>query len=752
MVNKFYLLIVASFISSVALARDAALIKSLQGLNSVGPNANECSENLQQVCPEVLRESLKDMYRKGTVGTINAIVSDGSMKNPRTACNSASTYSIKQDQTKLNQQLESHYTKTPQLYDYTQRCSENLDELIDDEYAKTDRSLAQSYMQYDFNYKSLALHNAMANLLESRAQIGLVLQQDAFDCYSLRMMAVQKQCLSLSQCRPNGNKQHYLNVKVDEVDQALTSLRSLNQEILKTRDHEKVKLMREDMERIKDLNPMLKGEKFKSLVNNLRATPSKVDLQNAVTEQLKLSQKEINKQLKQFNRAHGCLVGARKECDDFEEIMGKTRYQHPDVIFPKANELNYAATFHQCIENIKDNRNTADVVLDDVAVNLALTLTPYAVVNGVKLAGTLARTASIASKVARAESLVGKAGLAANIGYGGYHTAEEFERCEAEVKNFQGLGAAPGKMSCDSVEKIFVSNSNNSRCINQALISAALLTPIAANSLRLAKHLPKMAPEKFKELVSKIRLGKSLTKEEELLLLAKIKAKNPLEKVMVKGISEADKEFATKALEKLYKQEHVSPEELLKLSKLVQPRNPPLLLVTRQDNVDAILDSKRIWGSTEGSVYGAAKPAETALDKLKTGVHGDKEGTFIFTPEAAALFKPHEVTGLYSAMKRAAGQYKGPFGDIIIEEAKRIMVNGRPHIVVTKARRAAGTADEVLHAGQKTSQAEARLLGRRAGIDAIATGTGAIVTIQASSAFTGVTVSDMLIELLEEKD
>ncbi|WP_408098021.1 hypothetical protein ACJVC5_03600 [Peredibacter sp. HCB2-198] len=750
MFNTLSLFIVSSFICSVAFATDRLLLKSIRSFESISPNANECAKNLQEACPEVLRNSLKDMYRRGTAGTINAIVSDGSMKNPRTACNSAATHSLKQDQAKLNQQLETHYSKTPQLYDYTQRCSENLGKWIDDEYLKTDKSLAQSYMQYDFNFKSLALHNALTNLLDSRAQIGLVLQPDAFDCHSIRMMAAQKQCLVLSQCRPPGNKQHFLNIKTEEVDQALASLRTLNQEALKTKDREKVRLIREDMERIKDLNPMLKGEKFKILVNNLRSVPTTNQLQTAITEQLKLSQKEINTQLKQFTRAHACLIGASRNCDDFEEIMSKTRYQHPDVIFPKANELNYAATFHQCIENIKDNRNTADVVLDDVAVNLALTLTPYAVVNGVKLAGTLARTASITSKMARAQNVAGKAGLAANIGYGGYHTVEEFERCQAEVKRFQGLSAAPGKMSCDSVEKIFVSNSNNSRCINQALISAALLTPIAANSLRLAKHLPKIAPEKLKELVSKIRTGKSLTKEEELLLLAKIKGKNPLEKLMLKGISKADKEFASKALEKLYKQEHVSPEDLLKLSKLIKPRNPPLLLVTRQDNVDDILNSKRIWGSTEGSVYGAAKPAETAMDKLKTGVHGDKEGTFIFTPEAAALFKSHEVTGLYSGIKRAAGQYKGPFGDIIIEEAKRIMVNGRPHIIVTKARRAAGTATEKLHVGQSTARAEARLLGRRAGIDTIATGTGAIVTIQASSAFTGTNVSDLLMELLEE--
>lgn len=719
---------------------------------------------MERACPLVLRNSFKDIYRKGTVGTINRLISDGSLKNPRTVCESSSSSLQKHNQGKLSQQLESNYKSVPQLHEYTQKCADKVAELIDSEFQKVDRGLALSYMQYDFNYKSLALQTAMKNLLDSNSQIGLILPSGNIICQEIRLEPAQSHCRQLQQCKPRGDKQHYLNVKSEEVTQAINALSVLSVEHNKIMtsiprgDMKRAKQIKEDMGSIMDLNPLLKGEKFKSILQNMRSrsfvnqttAPKKTEVDTAIKEQLKISQAEISKQLKEFNNAYGCLIGEQKECRDFKKIMGKINYQHPNATVPRATELNEVANFHSCVENVKDSRDKADVVLNDVGINLALTLTPYAIVNGVKLAGTLGRTAIITSRVTKAENLVTKVGLGANIAYGGYHSMEEFMQCQEEVKRFQNMGASPGKMTCESMEKIFVNNSNNSRCINQALLSAAFMTPVAAKSLSLARHLPKIPANKIRELTGKIRSGQSLTKAEETLLLAKLKERNPLNKLMLPGISNADKQFASQALEKLYKQENLSPEDLLKLSKLIKPRNPPLLIVTRQDDVDKILDSKRIWGRTEGSVYGATKPAETAVDKLRTGVHGDKEGTFIFTPEAAALFKPHEITGLYSAIKRGAGQYKGPFGDIIIEDARRVMVNGRPHIIVTKARRASGTGSEVLHQGQKTSEAQARLLGRRAGLDTIANTTGAIVTIQAASVFTGVSVSDILYEVLED--
>lgn len=748
---------------SPAYAGEDALINAVkfanQSMTEIPQSLTEsCSQqSLERACPQVLQKSFQEIYRKGTAGTINAIISDGHLKNPRSVCSSSAEFVQKVDTQQLNLQLQKNFPENPQLFEFTQNCSLGADQFISQEFRKADLNLAQAYMAYDFNIKSEAIKQAMKDLLDSNAQISLMMPGPKPKCSEFLFGKVKDHCLELNQCQSPAGKEHFLKVKTEEVEMALNGHQVLQKEYNKLMDgtgklssenRKKARVIEEDMERIKDLNPLLKGEKFKKL---LKVKSSQKEIQEALKGQLQISQNEINKKLKEFNGAYQCLNGTRQDCDNFDRVIRQAKYQNNGTMYLKAKELSFTSTLHQCTETVKEARDDADVVLNDAGINLALTLTPYAIVNGVKLAATLARTASITSKVARAENITAKTGLAANLGYGGYYNLQEFDQCQQEIKEFGKLGNGQSKMSCENMDRILVNNSNNARCITQALISAALMTPMAAESLRLARHLPKVTipHSEITALTSKIRSGQSLTKSEELLLLNKLKEKNPLEKLLVEGVSPADKTFATQTLDKLFLQQDVSPQDLIKLSKLVKERNPPLLIITRQDNVDDIMNSGKIWGSTEGSVYAAARPAETKWDKVKTGVFGDKEGTFIFTPEAAGLFKPHEITGLYSGLKNAAGQYKGPFGDIVIESSKKTIIDGRPYIVITKARRA-GAAGEELHSGQKSAQAAARLAGRRIALDPLVTSATAITSIQAASVFTGVTVSDILLELFEE--
>lgn len=742
LLSTFLIMILAPF--AFAERKSSSLESMARFLNSPTQYLNNRDCDTKNSCPEVIQASYEDMYRKGTVGVMNTIISDGSVKNPRTVCHSSAQYLLKMDLNKLRIQMDTHFKKTPKLHEYTQDCEDIRAKEVGD------KVLQQAYMSYDFHFKNQALKTALINLIDSEYQIDLMLPGDRSSCSEMRQAEVRRHCNSLSSCRKERNSTQYLEIKSQEVTLALESIKKLEERKKqlssgKLFKSDEVKAIENDIETIKELTPLLKGERFKSLLSG-KTSPTKANVHQALTEQLRISQKEIKSKLKAFNRAHDCLTGKSSDCDDFEEIMRLTKYQSPNVTYPHAPELNYTATFHQCIEAIKDERYKADKVLNDVGINLALTLTPYAVINGAKLAGTLARTSRLAN-VAKTERAVGKTGLAANIGYGGYHTADEYRECTKEISDFKGLGAANQKLSCSSVDRIFVNNSNTSQCVNQAILSAAFLTPIGLNSLRLAKHLPKIAPSKINELIGKIRNGKSLTKAEEQLLLQKIKEKNPMEKLLNKDLSANDKKFAETTLERLFKKEDVSPEDLLKLSKMVKSTNPPILIISRQDNVDDILKSHRIWGNTEGSTYALTKPAETAWDRVRTGVHSDKEGTFIFTPEAAALFKPHEVEGVYSAIKRAAGQYKGPFGDIIIEDFKKVMVNGRPHVVITKARRAAGSAEEALHA-QGTSRAASRLWGRRAGLETVANLGAAAPVLQMYSWYTNQPIDEIISDLL----
>lgn len=753
MYRSVFVLIFIVWTISFARAEETELINSIRNYQKTVVDLGtleviSCTAS-EIPCPKVIEKSLNDIYRKGTAGTINAVISDGSLKNPRTACSSTADFALKQSTEKLNEQLLEKFPDHPHLFEYTDKCVSSFD--------KHENNLAQLYMTYDFHFKTEAIKSAMNDLLDAHLQTRFLVPTNKLNCQDIRLVGVEERCEDLNQCQSPASTKHYLDMKTEEILFALKGLKTLEAERAKLlsgtgrlskENRQKAANLEEDINTIKELNPLLKGEKFKGL---LKSNPTAQQIRSAITHQVKVSQNEIEKKLNDFNGAYKCLIGASEDCEKFEDVMKLSKYKTQSRIYPGANELNYVSNFHECTESIKAARNDADAVLNDVGIDLALTLTPYAVVNGVKLAATLARAANTTSKIARAEGMTARAGLVANIGHAGHYNMEEFERCEKEIKEFAKLGSGQTKFSCESSDRILVNNSNNSRCVTQALLSAALMTPMAAESLRLARHIPKtILPKSDVELLAnKIRDGKSLTKSEEALLLTRLKQNNPMDKLLVKGISASDKAFATSTLDKLYLQQDVSAEDLLKLSKLIKGRNPPLLIITHQNDVDKIMDSKTIWGNTEGSVYAATKPIETKIDRIKTGVHGEKEGTFIFTPEAAALFKTHEIEGLYSGLKNAAGQYKGPFGDIIIEASRTTMVNGRPHIIVTKARRA-GAEGEKLHSGQTSGEAASRLAGRKYVLDPLATGTGALVSIQAASSFTGVSVSDILFELLEE--
>lgn len=504
---KSYSFLIVIFLSFPVLALDEALFKTVKfinrGLQSKGPSANKCSKNLERDCPEVLRKSFKDIYREGRAGTINDIISDGSLKNPRTVCHSSSHHAHKLNQKKLSEQLQSNYKALPQLHDYTQRCSEKVSHLIDGEY-KEDVELASSYMQYDFNYKSMALQTAMTNLLDSNAQIGLIIPEAKMNCKELRFHSIRLHCEKLQKCRPQGNKQHYLDIKSEEVSKAIDVLSTLSVERNKMMtsiprgDHKVVIQIKQEMESIMDLNPLLKGEKFKKILKELRSLsylnqkmrPKKSEVDNAIKEQLKISQNEIRKHLNEFNLAHGCLTGDRRECGDFTATMKKIQYSHPIASFPKADELNSIAIFHSCIENVKDSRNTADAVLNNTTLNLALMLTPYALINGAKLITTLGRTAGISSKVIRNANMAARGIVVGGLAYGAYATIDEYNECQKEIRNFQNMGINPGQMTCENMDKIFVNNSNSSQCISQALLSALLMSTTIPSKIKLAKEYP----------------------------------------------------------------------------------------------------------------------------------------------------------------------------------------------------------------------------------------------------------------------
>lgn len=144
----------------------------------------------------------------------------------------------------------------------------------------------------------------------------------------------------------------------------------------------------------------------------------------------------------------------------------------------------------------------------------------------------------------------------------------------------------------------------------------------------------------------------------------------------------------------------------------------PSKLYSAQNNPTEILESGRIWGQTEGSVYAGTNPRTDSITGYLANTREPRAGdvAFVFEGQAATLFKPHEITGPFGLLKRLGGQHKAGFGDIKINGWSS-GPNGE--IVVTNAELLAGQ-----HAGPLLwdlfTQGQ-RLAGRRT-FDAFAAG------------------------------
>ena len=125
------------------------------------------------------------------------------------------------------------------------------------------------------------------------------------------------------------------------------------------------------------------------------------------------------------------------------------------------------------------------------------------------------------------------------------------------------------------------------------------------------------------------------------------------------------------------------------------------VIYTTQNDINKIWDTQRVWGLTEGAVYGMPFPNAPRW-RTMVNPHIRDPGDIIFKDGAASLFKPHEVWGPFSGIKKLVGQQKSDFGDIVFDQASR---DGS---VITVTAAHIGS-----HAGQSQLWAASRLWGRR---------------------------------------
>ncbi|RPJ73342.1 MAG: hypothetical protein EHM20_12390, partial [Alphaproteobacteria bacterium] len=205
--------------------------RALSDIEKSKPACETCLSDTMandQYCPQVLQDAYLDMYRKGTVGTVNMavnlITNGDDFRNPIATCKPAAEDIKKIDIAKFNKELESENPGTTQLTSFTQRCNGNIGE------KKENENIAKAYMAYDFNNKSNAITNTLTDLIESRAQINSMIESDdKIDCTKFRISRLTSRCEDLNNCSGKNRETLFL-IKSEEVSSALTTLQAINYE------------------------------------------------------------------------------------------------------------------------------------------------------------------------------------------------------------------------------------------------------------------------------------------------------------------------------------------------------------------------------------------------------------------------------------------------------------------------------------------------------------------------------------------
>ncbi|MFA6316961.1 MAG: hypothetical protein WC943_06045 [Elusimicrobiota bacterium] len=137
----------------------------------------------------------------------------------------------------------------------------------------------------------------------------------------------------------------------------------------------------------------------------------------------------------------------------------------------------------------------------------------------------------------------------------------------------------------------------------------------------------------------------------------------------------------------------------------------------------------RVAATTEQFVYGSRRQITSLWRKFINGVAVPKDGLIVFQGEASKVFKAHEVRGVYSAMKRAAGQQTSlGGGDVIITKA--VYDTATKTLTVTGARMV--TEGERQFLLQSKGFAMTRFWGRRVLLDGGFTSAGAFIAVSAA--------------------
>lgn len=356
-------------------------LKTAGSIESKWICANQTQDIVSSICPRFLKEELKDNDKGGLVGFANKlghyVFGQSDFSTPNAVC-----------------RFEPNFNELKKIKDKLRAFNREIAYDCEESLIKQYRNSAERERARDYAYSSLLdkMHRIRSNsltLLQSRHQINLLLEESVpkLNCHSLEDKQVSSKCLELSKCEKFS--QNLFQQKIQSLLEGLKTLWQLNQEKKKA-NKDQAAILESAKVALLEANPILKSKELNALQ---KKSGDKLTLEivgRALKKDLQEAHKVVEAELLEANKSFECINGKNNRCQNFDETIKKN--------FGSYQIQNSGTSgYYQCVEMMKESRDEANHVLNDVALSAALSFTPGALIQAgkmVKTVGTILKNTS----------------------------------------------------------------------------------------------------------------------------------------------------------------------------------------------------------------------------------------------------------------------------------------------------------------------------------------------------------------------
>ena len=588
--------------------------KSLKSINS--PFKYTCGVESREVidCPYLVEQFRTDT----STGLFFQMISD----SPWNSCNkyiksSSKDISINRLESELSSSSRRDIGITSTYFSkLINKCFDSEDKSHEEQELQKKTILAMSYNYLNKIKKNT--HTLSKEIININSILGVSLAED-LPCDEFNMPHDKAYCLSIAsqKCRPHEgldslSNELYINaiepiyavsLKIKEVRKRYSGRGGASIKI------KKIKELKTIIEFIKAENPLLQGSHLSKIIDDSMIDdyelPSINNFKKSIKAQLKENKFIVNQKIIRNIKMNNCILyGDSSECEDFDEQLSEIPYQSTPMNFSKdelktdegkrrqmAREQLYQIP--ECIDRSRNLKNEFNSFALNLSLNVGLTVATGG-------AGLVLRAGQLGKAALAARALT----LGADAAFLSTGVTKAIDSCNKHLNGMKKISNDENKNICPIPlnNPTFIKTTNVKGCVSAALLASIDALPffpsIASKIGRgLSNKNSPVSKSEIKELdnfVKKIRNGDAITGSDKTRYLKLLQKSSPLESVMKADLGVTEKVFTQNLLEKMYRQEYLSAAELFKLSKNLKPRNPPLVIITAQNNMSDILKSKRI--------------------------------------------------------------------------------------------------------------------------------------------------------------